>query len=72
MYFQKYGPRITWLDQCLKSRVSSDPSEATWSTRPNIVEICMAAHLRYLLIAVKAIDLQKVSVSDMQNLKTFS
>ena len=72
MYFQNYGPRNTWLDQCLKSRVSSDPSEATWSTHPNIVEICMVAHLRYLLIAVKAIDLQKVSVSDMQNLKTVS
>ena len=40
--------------------------------RPNIVEICMAAPLPALLIAVKAIDLQKVSVSDMQNLKTVS
>ena len=30
----------------------------------------MAAPLPYLLIAVKAIVLQKVSVSDMQNLKT--
>ena len=40
--------------------------------RPNIVEICMAETLPYLLITVKAIDLQKVSVSDMQNLKTVS
>ena len=40
--------------------------------RPNIVEICMAETLPYLLIAVKAIDFQKVSVSDMQNLKTVS
>ena len=40
--------------------------------RPNIVEICMAEPLPYLLIIVKAIDLQKVSVSDMQNLKTSS
>ena len=30
----------------------------------------MAAPLRYLLITVNAIDLQKVSVSDMQILKT--
>ena len=37
-----------------------------------IVEICMAATLAYLLIDVKAIDSQKVSVSDMQNLKTVS
>ena len=39
---------------------------------PNIVEIFMAEPLRYLLIAVKTIDFQKVSVSDMQNLKTVS
>ena len=32
----------------------------------------MAEPLPYLLIAVKAIDFQKVSVSDMQNLKTVS
>ena len=31
----------------------------------------MAAPLPYILITVKTIDLQKVSVSDMQNLKTF-
>ena len=32
----------------------------------------MAEPLPYLLITVKAIDFQKVSVSDMQNLKTVS
>ena len=32
----------------------------------------MAETLQYLLIAVKAIEFQKVSVSDMQNLKTVS
>ena len=36
--------------------------------RPNIVEIFMAERLPYLFINVKAIDLQKVSVSNMQNL----
>ena len=46
--------------------------KATWETCPNIVEICMAETLPYLLITVKAIDLQKVSVSDTQNLKTVS
>ena len=40
--------------------------------RPNIVEICMEAPLPYLLIIVNAIDLQKVSVSYMQNLKIVS
>ena len=32
----------------------------------------MVEPLPYLLIALKAIDLQKVSLSDMQNLKTVS
>ena len=36
--------------------------------RPNIVEIFMAERLPYLFINVKAIDFQKVSVSNMQNL----
>ena len=36
--------------------------------RPKIVEIFMAERLLYLFINVKAIDFQKVSVSDMQNL----
>ena len=40
--------------------------------RPNIVEIFMPERLPDLFINVKAIDFQKVSVSDMQNLKTVS
>ena len=44
----------------------------TWKTRQNIVEILMAGSLPYLFVTVKAIDLQKVSLSDMQNLKTVS
>ena len=40
--------------------------------RPNIVEICMAEPLPYFLIAVKATDFQKVSFSDMRDLKTVS
>ena len=70
MYLQNYTPTKTWLDQCLQSVVSRDPSESNMVNAPKIVEICMAAPLLDLLIAVKAIDLQKVSVSDMQNLKT--
>ena len=55
-----------------KSRIKGILWKTTWYTRTNIVEICMAALLPYLLIAVKGIDFQKVSVSDMQNLKTVS
>ena len=36
---------------------------------PNIVEILRTPPLPYLLITVNAIILQKVSVSDVQNLK---
>ena len=39
---------------------------------PNIVEMAMTAPLPYLLITVKTMVLKKVSVSDMQNLKTVS
>ena len=40
--------------------------------RPNIVEMSRTAPLPHLLITVKTIGFQKVSVSDMQNLKTVS
>ena len=61
-----------WLDQYLKCPVSEDPSKNNMLNGPKYVEIWMKAPLPYLLIAVKAIDLQKVSVSDMKNLKTVS
>ena len=37
----------------------------------NTIEIGTAALLSYLLITAKVIELEKVSLSDMQNLKTF-
>ena len=37
--------------------------------RQNIVEILRTAPLPYLLITVKAMVLQKLSISDMKNLK---
>ena len=36
---------------------------------PNTVEILPAARLSYLLIIVKANELQNVTLTDMQNLK---
>ena len=68
MYLWNYGLRKTWLDQRVKSPVSEDPLKSNMENAPKYVEIWMKAPLPYLLIAVKAIDLQKVSVSDMQNL----
>ena len=72
MYFRNYGLRKTWLDQRLKSSVSEDPLKSNMKNAPKYVEIWRKAPLPCLLIAVKGIDFQKVSVSDMQNLKTVS
>ena len=59
-----------WLDQCLKSPVSEDPSKSNMVNGPKYVEILMTAPLPYLLINVKAIDLTKVFLCEMHNLKT--
>ena len=58
-----------WLDQCLKSPVSEDSSKSNMVNEPKYVQILMTAPLPYLLINVKAIDLQEVSLSEMQTLK---
>ena len=44
--------------------------EGTWKTRQNTVEIGKAARLSYLLINVYAVEFEKVTLTDMQNLKT--
>ena len=72
MYFRNYGLQNTWLNQRLKSTISDYPLKSNMENAPKSVKIWMKAPLPYLLIAVQAIDLQKVSVSYMQNLKTIS
>ena len=72
MYFRNYGHQKTWLDQCLKSTVSEDPTK---SNMVNALKHCSNlkdTSLPYLLITGKSIVLQNVSVSDIQNLKTVS
>ena len=66
MYFRNYGLRKPWLDTCLKSPVSEDPSKCNMVNGPK-----HSNHnsFIYLLINVKAIDLEKVSLSNMQNLR---
>ena len=44
-------------------------SQATWQTGPNTLSISMTESLPNLLITLKVIGLEKVSLSDMQNLK---
>ena len=70
MYFRNYGLPKTWLDQCLKSPVSEDPTK---SNMVNTLKHCSNlkyTSLPYLLIIGNSIVLQKVSLSDVQNLKT--
>ena len=45
--------------------------QATWSTGRNTDLILAAAALPYCLITVKVIELEKVTRSYMQSLKTF-
>ena len=61
-----------WLDKCLKSPVSEDSSKGNMVNAPKYVEIWMKAPSPDAVIAAKEFDLQKVSVSDIQNLKTVS
>ena len=70
MYFVNYGFRKTLLDKCLKSRVLEDPSTSKWEKGSSSAQIWMAPLLPYLLITVKAIKFEKVSLSDRQDLRT--
>ena len=68
MYFQNYRLQKTWLNKSLKILVLEDPS--TSNKGPNTVEIWTTSPLPYLLITVKPIELDEMSLSDMQILKT--
>ena len=72
MYFRNYGLPKTWLDQCLKSTVSEDPTKSNMVNTPKHCSNLKDTSLQYLLISGRSIALQKVSVSDVQNLKTVS
>ena len=73
MYFRKYRLRKSWLDQCLKSRVSEDPSidnMGNWSKHccnlnGNTCTIFMN-HCEGNCIGIH----HKISFSDIQNPKT--
>ena len=72
MYFQNYRLPKTWLDQCLKSPVSEDPTKSNMVNAPKHCSNLKDTSLPYLLITEKSIVLQKVSVSHIQNVKTVS
>ena len=72
MFFRNYGLPKTWLDQCLKGPVSEDPTKSNMVNAPKHCSNFKDPSLPYLLITGKSIALQKVSVSDVKNLKTVS
>ena len=72
MYFLNYGLPKTWLDECRKVPFQKIRRKAIWEMQPTFVEIRRTPPLPYLLITAKAIVLQKVSLTNMQNLKTDS
>ena len=70
MYLRNYGLRKTYLDKCLKSPVSDYTLTINVVNGPNTVSLSTTAPLPYSLIIVKVIELETVSLSDMENLKT--
>ena len=72
MDFRNYGLPKTWLDQCLKSPVSENPTKSNMVNAPKHCSNLKDTSLLYLLMTGTSIVLQKVSVSYMQNLKTVS
>ena len=72
MYFRNYGLPETWLEQCLKSPVSEDPTKSNMVNTPKHCSNLKGTSLPYLSITGKSIVLQKVSVSHIQKVKTVS
>ena len=53
MYFRTYGLRKTWLDKCLKSPVSEDPSTSNMVNKPKHCSKLIDSTFVYLLIPAK-------------------
>ena len=53
MYFSTYGLRKTWLDKCLKSPVSEDPSTSNMVNKPKHCSKLIDSTFVYLLIPAK-------------------
>ena len=70
MYFPKYRLRKTWLDKCLKSRLSEDlwtENMENWSKQcSNLNDSTFTKFVK----TVKVVALEKVSFSDTQNPQT--
>ena len=70
MHLRNYGLQKAWLDNCLKSPISEDHLTENVVTGQNAVSISTTAPLQYSWITVNIIEWERVSLSDMENLKT--
>ena len=70
MYFRKYRLRKTRLDKCLESPVWEDHSTNNMVNEPKHGFNLNDSTFTVLLITGKVIELEKVTLSDMQSLKT--
>ena len=70
MYFAKYRPRKTWLDKCLKSRVSENPQTENMENWSKQCSNLNDSTLTKFMNTVKVVALEKVSFSDTQNPQT--
>ena len=70
MYFSNYRLGKPWLHKCLKNPISKDLSESSMVNRTKHCSNVNRSTFAHLLINMKAIELEKVSLSNMQNLRT--
>ena len=68
--FPNYGFRKTLLDKCLKSRISEERLTSNMVNGIKSAELSMTLFSTNLLIILKAIKFEKVSLSDRRNLRT--
>ena len=72
MYFWTYGLPKTWLDKRLKSPNSEDPLRSNMVKGPKHCSKLNTAPLPYSMIPVYAIQVGKVSLTDMQVFRVFA
>ena len=70
MYFSNYGLPKAWLDKCLKLAISQYPWTSNMVNAPKHSSNLSNGSITYFLITVKVIEFEKVTLSDMQTLKT--
>ena len=70
MYFSTYGLRKTWIDKCLKSPFSEARAISKMVKRPKHCRKLNGSNISTFIDHVKATEVEKVSLSDMQNFTT--